>query len=285
MDTPHIIQLVVLLMLIVASGYFSAVETALLSIGRLRVRHLVEENVPNARKVEKLLHNQGRLLGTILLGNNLVNIGATALATTIAVTYLGEGLGLGLATVGMTIIILVFAEVTPKTFALHNSQKVALSFSGSLSLLYFILSPFTQFLEVFSQLLLSLLGLRRNTSTPSFSEDELKTFVTVGQEEGILQEEEKDMITSIIEFGDTLVKDIMTPRTDVVRVSTRVTYEELLVILRQDNYSRVPVYEKNIDEVIGVLNAKDLLGITKDEFSMKELLRPPYFIPDKLTSD
>jgi CBS domain containing-hemolysin-like protein len=280
MSVPRIIQLLILVALMAASGYFSSVETALLSLGRLRIRHLVEENVESAKTVERLLENQGRLLGTILLGNTMVNIAATALATIISVSYFGEGLGLGLSTVVMTLAVLIFGEMTPKTYALYNSQRIALRYAGSLDAIYTVLSPLVHLLDFISKALLRSLGLNRVNTLPTFSEDELKTFVTVGQEEGILQVEEKDMITSIIEFGDTLVKDVMTPRTDIIRVSTRISYTELLAILRRDNFSRVPVYEKSIDEVIGILHAKDLLGITEEQFSIKDMLRPPYFIPE-----
>ena len=280
MQQTRIVQVGTLVLLIFASAYFSAIETALMSLGRLRVRHLVDEGVKGAKRVERLLKKPGRLLGTILIGNNLVNIAATSLATLLAISYYGEGTGVGIATVGMTLVILVFGEITPKTYALHHSQKISLRLSSSLSILYAIFGPLSSLLEKVSRSLLWVAGVHHPAQTPAFSEDELRTLVTMGQEEGILQVEEKDMITSIIEFGDTLVNDIMTPRTEVVRVSTRVIYEDLLDILRRDNYSRVPVYENGIDDIVGVLNVKDLLGITPETFAIKKLLRPPYFVPE-----
>jgi len=251
-----------------------------MSLGRLRVRHLVEEKVPGAKRIERLLNNPGRLLGTILIGNNLVNIAATSLATVFAISVLGEATGVGVATAVMTLTILIFGEITPKTYALHHSQKLALRYATSLSLLFLIFSPLSALLERVSRIFLWLLGANHPHSSPTFSEDELRTLVTVGQEEGVLQVEEKDMITSIIEFGDTLVSEVMTPRTEVVRVSTDISYTELLEVLRRDNYSRVPVYEISIDDIVGVLNVKDLLGVTPESFNIKELLRPPYFVPE-----
>ena len=162
-------------------------------------------------------------------------------STVLAISYYGEGAGVGVATVGMTLIILVFGEITPKTYALHHSQKLSLRLSSSLSVFYSIFGPLSSLLEKISRFLLSLLGVRHSAQAPTFSEDELRTLVTMGEEEGILELEEKDMITSIIEFGDTIVNEIMTPRTEVVRVDTKITYENLLDILRRDNYSRVPV--------------------------------------------
>ena len=280
MQYTRLIQLGTLVLLIWASAYFSAIETALMSLGRLRVRHLVDEGVDGATRVDRLLRKPGRLLGTILIGNNLANIAATSLATVLTVSYLGESTGVGVATIAMTLIILVFGEITPKTFALHHSQRLSLRLSASLSVLYAIFGPLSSMLERISRSLLWVLGAHHPAHSPTFSEDELRTLVTVGQEEGILELEEKDMITSIIEFGDTLVNDVMTPRPDVVRVSTRVKYGELLDILRRDNYSRVPVYENGIDDIVGILYVKDLLGVTPDTFAIKQLLRPPYFVPE-----
>ena len=141
MQQTRIVQVGTLVLLIFASAYFSAIETALMSLGRLRVRHLVDEGVKGAKRVERLLKKPGRLLGTILIGNNLVNIAATSLATLLAISYYGEGTGVGIATVGMTLVILVFGEITPKTYALHHSQKISLRLSSSLSILYAIFGP------------------------------------------------------------------------------------------------------------------------------------------------
>lgn len=280
LDSP-LMQLILLVVLLWCSAYFSAMETALMSLGRLRVRHLVDEGVKGALRVEKLLSNPSRLLGTILIGNNMVNIAATSIATVIAVDYFGEGTGFGIATISMTLIVLIFGEITPKTYALHTSQRIALKWSGVLVVLYTLFRPLSVFLEWISRALLLLLGVEHSASAPTFSEEELRTLVTVGQEEGILQVEEKDMITSIIEFGDTLVKDVMTPRTEVVRVSTRIKYVELLELLRRDSYSRVPVYDHGIDDIVGILNVKDLLGVTpSDDFNVRDYLRPPYFVPE-----
>lgn len=280
MQNTRALQLAILVLLIGASAYFSAIETALMSLGRLRVRHLVDEGVNGAKRVERLLGSPGRLLGTILIGNNMANIAATSLATVLATAYFGEGRGVGIATLGMTLLILVFGEITPKTYAIQHSQHISLRWAPSFSAIYSVFGPLSAMLERFSRSILWLLGAHHPASTPTFSEEELRTFVTVGQEEGILQSEEKDMITSIIEFGDTLVNDVMTPRTEMVRVSTSVVYDELLDILRRDNYSRVPVYENGIDDIVGILNVKDMLGVQPATFTVKELLRPPYFVPE-----
>ncbi|MBT9154278.1 MAG: Magnesium and cobalt efflux protein CorC [Firmicutes bacterium] len=277
----HLWHIVVLVALLMMSAYFSAMETALMSLGRLRVRHLVDEGAIGAKRVERLLSNPGRLLSTILIGNNMVNIAATSVATFIAINLFGEGTGLGVATVVMTLVILIFGEISPKTFGLHHNQRISLRHSGLLSLLLILFNPLAVVLEGISRLLLTLIGGHFRAPAPTFSEEELRTLVTVGQEEGILQVEEKEMITSVIEFGDTLVKDIMTPRTEIVRVSVRITYPALLDILRRDGYSRVPVYDNGIDDIVGVLHAKDLLGLAPVEpFDVRHLLRSPYFVPE-----
>ncbi|MBS3950116.1 MAG: HlyC/CorC family transporter [Peptococcaceae bacterium] len=280
MQINTFIEMVFLVLLITGSAYFSAMETGLMTLGRLRVRHLVEQQTRGAQRVERLLSNPGRLLGTLLIGNNMVNIAATSIGTLLAISYFGEATGVVVATVTMTVIILIFGEITPKTYGMQHSQHLSLHWSGPLSGLYLVLGPLPSLLEFISRSILRLLGVHASASAPTFSEDELRTLVTVGQEEGILQIEEKDMITSIIEFGDTLVSEIMTPRTEVVRVSTGITYTELLDILRRDNFSRVPIYENGIDDIVGILNVKDLLGVTPDAFVIKQLLRPPYFVPE-----
>ncbi|MBT9152902.1 MAG: Hemolysin C [Firmicutes bacterium] len=280
MDPSPLWQSAILIALIWCSAFFSSMETALMSLGKLRVRHLVEEGVKGARLVERLLSSPGRLLGTILIGNNLVNIAATAIGTVIAVDYFGEGLGVAIATFGMTVVILIFGEITPKTYGLHHSQRIALTWSPTLNILYLVFNPLARLLEKLSHLLLGLIGAPVTPNAPTFSEEELRTLVTVGQEEGILQAEEKDMITSIIEFGDTLVKNIMTPRTEIVRVSLRTSYEDLLEVVRRDGYSRVPVFDKGIDDIVGVLHVKDLIGAAKESFDAINYLRPPYFVPE-----
>lgn len=274
-------HLVALMALLIMSAYFSAMETALMSLGRLRVRHLVDEGAKGAKRIERLLSNPGRLLSTILIGNNMVNIAATSVATFLAINLFGEGAGLGIATVVMTLVILIFGEISPKTFGLHHNQRISLRYSGLLSVFFALFNPLAIVLESISKLLLTLLGGHFRTSAPTFSEEELRTLVTVGQEEGILEVEEKEMITSVIEFGDTLVKDVMTPRTEIVRVSLRITYPALVEILKRDGYSRVPVYDNSIDDIVGVLHAKDLLGLEPpDPFDVRPLLRPPYFVPE-----
>jgi len=280
MDPSHLLQLAMLVGLIWCSAFFSSMETALMSLGRLRVRHLVDEGVRGAQLIDRLLSAPGKLLSTILIGNNLVNIAATAIGTVIAVDFFGEGLGLAIATFAMTLVILVFGEVTPKTYGLHHSQRISLKWSPILNVLFIVLSPFAFVMEAVSHLLLRLIGAPVTQNTPTFSEEELRTLVTVGQEEGLLQVEEKEMITSIIEFGDTLVKNIMTPRTEVVRVSLRINYDDLLGVIRDNGYSRVPVYDKGIDDIVGILHVKDLIGVPSENFEVVDFIRPPYFVPE-----
>jgi len=180
----------------------------------------------------------------------------------------------------MTLVILVFGEVTPKTYGLHHSQRISLKWSPILNIIFIVLSPFAIVMEAVSHLLLRLIGAPVTQNTPTFSEEELRTLVTVGQEEGLLQVEEKEMITSIIEFGDTLVKNIMTPRTEIIRVSLRISYEDLLEVIRHNGYSRVPVYDKGIDDIVGILHVKDLIGVSSEDFEVINFIRPPYFVPE-----
>lgn len=269
------IFLIVLLML---SAFFSAAETALMTLSKIRIRNMVEDNVKGASTVDKLIKNPSKLLSAILIGNNVVNIGASALATSIAIDVYGDK-GVGIATGFMTLLVLIFGEITPKSLAAQNSEKVSLGVSKVIYALTIILNPIIVFLTRLTNFLVKLMGGKVNDNQPFITEEELKTIVSVSHEEGVLEGEEKDMIYNVFEFGDSQARDVMTTRTDMVAVEVNSSYEDVIDIFKQEQFSRIPVYDNTTDNIIGILYVKDLLFLedNKEKFDLKKYMREAYF--------
>lgn len=271
-------QIILLVILLVMSGFFSMSETALMALSKIRIRHMVDEGVKGAKLVEKLTEDPSRLLGAILIGNNIVNIGASALATSIAVKTIGES-GVGLVTVIMTILVLIFGEITPKSIAKQNSEKVALRVSKIINIVVKVFRPFIFIFTAISSLFIRLLGGDPKATEPFITEEELKTMVGVSEEEGVLEDVEKEMIFNVFEFADAQVKDVMVQRVDVVAVDMNATYDEVIDIIKTEQFSRIPVYNQTIDDVIGILNVKDLIIAfeSKENFKVSDYMREPYY--------
>ena len=206
--------ILILLILVCGSAFFSASETALTSLNKIKLRNMAEENVKNADKVQKLIDDPNRLLSSILIGNNLVNNAAAALTTMIAVSLLGGQSGVGAATMIITIIILIFGEITPKTLASQNAEKVSLAVSNIISVIVVISTPVVKVMNLITNVLIKVLGGNSTEKTPTITEAELKTMVNVSHEEGVLEVDERRMINNVFDFGDLKAKDVMTPRTD-----------------------------------------------------------------------
>lgn len=271
-------QIVLLIILLAMSGFFSMSETALMALSKIRIRHMVEDGVKGAKLVEKLSEDPSRLLGAILIGNNIVNIGASALATSVAVKAIGES-GVGVVTVIMTILVLIFGEITPKSIAKQNSEKVALAVSKPINIIVKLFKPFIFVFTSISGLFIRLLGGDPKATEPFITEEELKTMVGVSEEEGVLEGVEKEMIFNVFEFADSQVKDVMVQRMDIVAVDINSTYEEVIDIIKREQFSRLPVYNQNIDDVVGILNVKDLIiaSQNKEEFKVSNYMREPYY--------
>lgn len=253
-------------------------ETALMALSKIRIRHMVEEGVKGAKLVEKLAEDPSRLLGAILIGNNIVNIGASALATSVAVKAFGEG-AVGVVTIVMTILVLIFGEITPKSIAKQNSESVALKVSKIINIVVKVFRPFIAIFTAISGLFIRLLGGDPKATEPFITEEELKTMVGVSEEEGVLEDVEKEMIFNVFEFADSQVKDVMVQRVDVVAVDINATYDEVINIIKTEQFSRIPVYNQNIDDVIGILNVKDLIiaSQSKENFKISDYMREPYY--------
>lgn len=278
MDTSLIWQIAILIVLLIMSGFFSMSETALMSLSKIRIRHMVEEGVKGAKLVEKLTEDPNRLLGAILIGNNVVNIGASALATTIATKIFGSA-GAGIATGVMTILVLIFGEITPKSIAKQKSEKVALRVSKIINIIVKILKPFIGIFTAISSIFIRMFGGDPKASEPFITEEELRTMVGVSEEEGVLEDVEKEMIFNVFDFADAHVKDVMVQRVDIIAVDLEATYEEVLEIIKTEQFSRIPVYNQTIDDIVGVLNVKDLIMAEKssEAFKVSNYMREPYY--------
>lgn len=267
-----------LIIFLFLSSFFSASETALMSLSKIRIRHMVEEEVEGADLIDRLVQKPGRLLGSILVGNNIVNIGASSLASYLAVGYFGDK-GVLISTIVMTIFVLIFGEMTPKSLASSNSEKISLKVSKIILFITVILEPIVTILMKITNKFIEILGGKVEQKQPFITEDELKTMVHVSHEEGVLEGEEKKMIYNVFEFGDALVREAMTPRTEMIAIEANITYEEVINIFKEKQFSRLPVYQDTTDNIIGVLYIKDLvlnLG-SKEPFDIKTYMRLPYF--------
>mgnify|MGYP000999505310 CR=1 FL=1 len=271
-------QVFALVVLLLLSGFFSASESALMSLSKIRLRHMIDENVKGADIIAKLIDNPSKLLGAILVGNNIVNIGASALATSIAIDIWGNA-GVGIATGTMTLLVLIFGEITPKSLAVQNTEKIALKVSKSIYFITIILNPVVTIIMYVTNFFVKLSGGKLDKKDTFITEEELKTIVDVSHEEGVLEGEEKKMIYNVFEFGDSKAKDVMTPRTDMVAIDINSTYDEIISLFKGEQFSRMPVYEDNTDNIIGILYIKDLFFFegNKDKFDLNQLIRPPYF--------
>ena len=275
MDTSGVIQLVVLVILIFMSGFFSSAETALTTVNRVRIRSLEEEGNKRAAKVNKILDNYGKMLSTILIGNNIVNISASALATTLAIRI---HLAVGIATGILTVVVLLFGEIVPKTWAMFSSEKLSLLYSGIIYRLMQLLTPVIFIVDKLSSVMLRLLGIDPNKKAGTMTENELKTYVDVSHEEGVIESEEREMIYNVFDFSDSLARDIMIPRINMVTISVDATYDDVLAVFREFMYTRLPVYQEDKDNIIGLINIKDFI-LTDDQasFRVNNILRDAHY--------
>lgn len=277
MDSSDVIQLLILGVLLALSAFFSSSETALTTVNKIRIRTLAENGEERAVILSKILEQQGKMLSAILIGNNLVNLSASSLLTTFTIKLFGNK-AVGAATGVLTLLILVFGEITPKTLSTISAETIALRSAKSIYALMCVLTPVIGIVNKLSLGVLMLMKVDPNKKQEMITEDELRTIVEVSHEEGVIEIEEKKMINNVFDFGDSLAKDIMVPRIDMTFVDVKATYDELIDIFRREKYTRIPVCEETTDNVIGVMNIKDLLLIDNDkEFCIRDYMRVPMY--------
>jgi gliding motility-associated protein GldE len=275
-------EIVSLALLFLLSAFFSGSETAYLAVSRAKIRKLAKDGDPRAQVLLHLIEHPNRVLVTILVGNNLVNITAASLATSLAIEAFGSK-GIGIATGVVTLIVLIFGEITPKSYSATNAEKVALFVARPIYLLMKLLAPLVLLLSKFAKLLVKSFGGEVKLG-PFITEEELKMLVEVGEEVGAIEKEEKEMISGIFEFGETDVREVMVPRIDMKCIDAKESIETARKLILETGHSRIPVYEGSIDNIIGILYAKDLLKYLNSKGakpkSLREIIRPAYFVPE-----
>ena len=276
MEPGSSLMFIVLVGLLMMSAFFSASETALTSLSKIRIKNMIEEKIKNAELIEKLVTNPNKLLSAILVGNNLVNIAATSLLTSLTLAYAPKN-GVAIATAITTVAVLIFGEITPKTFAAQNSEKVSLGVARVINAVIFILTPAIWVLNIITGFILKLLGVKKTGITTTITEAELKTMVNVSHEEGVIEIDERRMINNVFDFDNSKAKDVMTPRTDMIAVEDTATYDEIVALFKEERFSRLPVYHESIDDIIGILHLKDIVFIDESTFSVEKYMREPYF--------
>lgn len=285
-EPGQIVQLVSLAILVCLSGFFSSAETALVTANRIRMKNLADNGNKRAAKVIKVTSDSGKMLSAILIGNNIVNISASSIATIYAVDVLGD-IGSGVATGVLTFIILILGEVAPKTMATIKADSLAMAFVGIIDFLMYVLTPVIFIINKLASGVLFLFRVNPADAETAMTEEEIRTIVDESQESGEIEDEEREMIHNVFDLGDSLAKEVMVPRIDMSFVQVDTTYDELIELFREDKYTRLPVYEDTTDNVIGIINMKDLLLIdNRESFSIRDILREAYFTYEhKKTSD
>ncbi len=285
MDPSDAIHILVLLILILLSAFFSCAETALTMANKIKMRSMAEENNKKAKRVLTLLDDQPKMLSAILICNNIVNLSASSLATSFSFRLcermgLTDGISLAtaIATGILTLLILIFGEITPKTTATLRADDLSLAFSGTILTITRILTPVIFIINKLASGVMFLMRIDPNEKSSNITEDELRTFVDVSHEEGVIESEEREMITNIVDFGDSIAKDVMVPRLDICMVPADISYDELMATFMENKYARLPVYEETKDNIIGIINLKDFVFSPggSENFSLKSLIRDVY---------
>ncbi|MBQ7677639.1 MAG: HlyC/CorC family transporter [Lachnospiraceae bacterium] len=277
MDIHLAIQLLILLLLLLLSFFFSSAETALTTVNVIKIRTLADEGNKRAAKVLMIKEDPAKMLSAILIGNNLVNLSASSLATSVAIRLMGS-YGAGLATGILTLLILIFGEITPKNLATLESVKLSLRYAGVIWTLMEILTPLIRLINSLAIGILHIFGVDVNGAANAITERELRTMVDVTHESGAIEEEEKEYIHNVFDFSDTMAREIMIPRIDMTMVDVNWSYDRLLSVFSKNMFTRIPVYEETTDNIIGIINMKDLLLLERDRpFIMRKYLRKPFF--------
>jgi CBS domain containing-hemolysin-like protein len=276
LDSSDALQLIILVILLVFSAFFSSAETALTTVNRIRIRSLMEEGNKRAKMVLDITEHSQKMLSAILIGNNIVNLSAASLTTTIA--YKLGGSMVAIASGILTVLILLFGEITPKTLATIHAERISLSYAPFISLFMKIMTPFIFIINGLSAGVFMILKVDPNAHYDAMTETELRTIVDVSHEDGVIESDEKEMIYNVFDLGDAKAKDVMVPRVHVTFADVNSTYEELISIFREDKFTRLPIYEDTTDNVIGTINMKDLLLYDNTEpFHIRDIMREAYF--------
>lgn len=283
LDTDGVMQLIALIIMILLSAFFSSAETALSTANRVRLKTMADEGNKRAKTALYVLEHYGRMLSAILIGNNVVNLSASALATTLAIRI---NFTVGIATAILTVVILLFGEITPKNMGMVSAEKLALLYSPVILGLMKVMTPVIVVIDFLAKGIMRLLHIDMDKK-PTMTENELRTYVEVGHEDGVIESEEREMIYNVFDFGDAVAKDVMIPRIDMVTVDREATYDEVMQIFKECMYTRIPVYQEDKDNIVGMINIKDFILVEdKEAFRIEDILREAYYTYEfKKTAD
>ena len=286
MDSSSVLQFIFLIVLIALSAFFSSAETALTTVNRVRVRTLIDEGNRRAAVLQKVLDNYSKMLSSILIGNNVVNLSASALTTTLAMKLWGN-YAVSIATGVLTLVVLLCGEIVPKNAATLNAEKISLAYARIIYSLMKLLTPLIYIVDRLSVGIMILLHVDPNKKKDQITESELKTYVDVSHEDGVIESEEREMIYNVFDFSDAVAKDIMIPRIDMSTINVEAGYEELLGVFKEYMYTRIPVYQDDNDNIIGLVNIKDFILVEdRENFKITDILRDAYYTYEfKKTAD
>lgn len=276
MNPAVIIKIIVLILLIAISAFFSASETALTTVNQVRMRTLADQGNRRAARVLKVTEKSHKMLSAILIGNNVANLSASSLSTSLTIQLLGNK-GVGIATGILTVAILIFGEISPKTMATLRAERISMRFCSIIYVLMTILTPVIFVINAMAGGVLRLMGVDPSAQKKSITEQEIRTIMDIGHEEGAIETEEKEMINNLFDFGDDVAREIMIPRIDISFIQADASYDEVLSLYKKEKYTRYPIYESSTDDVIGILNVKDMLLSDRDSFHLRSIMRQPYF--------
>ena len=286
MNSSSVLQFIFLIVLIALSAFFSSAETALTTVNRVRVRTLIDEGNRRAAVLQKVLDNYSKMLSSILIGNNVVNLSASALTTTLAMKLWGN-YAVSIATGVLTLVVLLCGEIVPKNAATLNAEKISLAYARIIYYLMKLLTPLIYIVDRLSVGIMILLHVDPNKKKDQITESELKTYVDVSHEDGVIESEEREMIYNVFDFSDAVAKDIMIPRIDMSTINVEAGYEELLGVFKEYMYTRIPVYQDDNDNIIGLVNIKDFILVEdRENFKITDILRDAYYTYEfKKTAD
>ncbi len=279
-----VILILILATLALISFFLSASETAVIGLSKIRLRNMIAKGIKRAQNIQRVVTKLDKVIAAILIGNNLVNIAISAIVTGIFVRFLGYEWGIVAATLITTFLLLVLCEITPKILATKHSEKVALFISPLMEVFIKIFNPFIVFFIGISNFILKIFGVKPARRSPLITEEELRTMIEMGKEEGVLSDEERKMLHRIFEFGDTKVVDVMVPKEKIIAVNINTTSDQLLNIFVEEGHARLPVYNGTLDNIMGIIYARDLLYILRDKglFLLQDLIHPAYYVPDRM---
>ncbi|MCX5700867.1 MAG: hemolysin family protein [Candidatus Omnitrophica bacterium] len=278
------IVLVIFITLAVVSFFLSASETSIIALNKIRLRHMVSKGVKNSQNVQNLVAKLDKFIAATLIGNNFVNIAMSAIVTAAFITIFGINWGMLIATFFTSFFVLIFCEITPKILAMKHTEKLAFFVAPLMEGLIKFLNPVVDFFIGISNFILKLFKVDPFKRSPLVTEEELRLMIEVGKEEGVLSDEERKMLHRIFEFGDTLVSDVMVPKEKMIAVNINISSEELLNMFVEEGHARLPVYNGVIENIVGVIYARDLLYILRDKglFLLQDLIHKPYYAPSSM---